>query len=490
MAVRIKKSTVKYLGGGLFFMSAISAFFLLNDEAEAAGAWWIALMLLLPGLMLALRTSLISIKAIALIVFFTQFITVPYFFHTPEAYKYQLFKPFGFMATDIFPIFVPSGIFLVLLVFFARLLSKFMGLSKPYICVVADTPLLKEKPGERLGKHNELYVTLIMIVVCLCTPLNLWMFKEGIGLTGVAPKSLPYHLSGVLVYLTKIVIPLYLGYLYLKTKRGLFITSVMVGYAFVLGLSTISRSAMMFIFLPVIYMAWVERKTIKLVSTTMLALMGYTVVSMSRNVVYSYMGGQITGNTTGGIWDVLQKTFSLNDVSFTPLDMLVAVVGRIEGIETLVLASQFDADKVGGAYTVILRVIVRTFCNWDIDDYHLAWIGYVLPQGFVSGGSLLSNVLMASNKNPFMLVIISAVVAFMVLMYEGLIKEVGRRYSVSGIIVSSAICFSSIMYFINAGSDILNMLTIALFMLLIISKFYKSGRKIYAKNIYLYDTKS
>ena len=86
------------------------------------------------------------------------------------------------------------------------------------------------------------------------------MFQNGISIVGVEPPRLPFKLSGILHYFTKYVVPLTLGYLYYRSPRNLPTALLLLGYGLLLGLTSVSRSALVLVLLPVLGLAWIDRR--------------------------------------------------------------------------------------------------------------------------------------------------------------------------------------------------------------------------------------
>jgi hypothetical protein len=449
------KLIIKWVGWVFFLMLVLSAYLVISNEINTMLAWWLTTLLLLPGLIYALRTQILSTQILSLIIFCTQFVTLPIFFIHPERYTYYYLKPFFFTVYEVFKIMYPVGLFMILLVWFTKIIAQsvnYSGYTEKYITDKDKT--LKKIKFLDPSINSWIYVSWIVIVITLITPLNLWMFKHGIGIVGVESPTLPYRMTGLLYYSTKYIIPLLLGYLYSKTMHGVFPTLMLISYALILGLSDLSRSALVLVMLPVLTIVWLERKWLLLAMTSSCLLFFFLLITAGRNFVYTIIGNKSEAITSDGVFGLLDKLLIQSDIDFSIIDILGEMLGRIESFQNLVMASQFDANAVGGKITIILRLFWQRFAPWDLDEYHLAWMGYTLPEGYVNIGSFLSQVLMASHGNLLLIVLIAALTALILITLESSITILAGKYKLPQEITLGGIGILTITFFIDSGSNV------------------------------------
>lgn len=264
------------------------------------------------------------------------------------------------------------------------------------------------------SRHSRIYGALIVLVISVVAPLNLWMFSQGISMVGVEPPRLPYRLSGILHYLTVFVVPLLLGFLYWKTKRSVFLTMILLYYSWVLGLTSISRFALIMVMLPVLAFAWLERRRWLLTFAGLGTVIGFAMVTSARNFVYIVTAGKVEAATGNSILTIIgniltEPDSSIRETAFL-LKTLVDIFERIEGFGNLVMSKFYDPNAALGPLGFLLRMIWRPFADIDLDTHHLQWQGNVLPEGLFNGGSLLSNAVILGNAS-LLWVVASALVA-------------------------------------------------------------------------------
>src|SRR5260221_2514209 len=167
-----RRALIRIGGAGVVLVSIGLA---LASEWSAVLAWWIAIALLLPPLLWALKTRYVVLITICSIAFATQFATVPFFYVNRENFAWGHVKPFGFTAWEAFPILGKVSLFLFALVVFFRWfypISLFGGslrklrsrMSRRFTPAVSDphTHLWFELAPRR---NSFLYVLLILLVV-------------------------------------------------------------------------------------------------------------------------------------------------------------------------------------------------------------------------------------------------------------------------------------------------------------------------------------
>lgn len=437
-----------------------------QGEFEALLGWWMSIGILLPPLLWALKTRYVTLRTICLLTFATQFVTLPYFYINRDYFGWGHVKPFYFTAVEAWPILAKVMLFLFsLIVFFTQLYRvRLIGGSEslrsrrfllPASPLKFRSFLSENAPHKKHGRRTSLYTFLLIILITILVPLNLWMFSRGISIVGVEPPRLPYKMSGILHYLTKYIIPLLLAYLYWNTKRGIFPMALMLGYALLLGLSSISRSSLVFVMLPVFAAAWFDRRLTLLIFAGLGTVIGYSLVSFSRDFVYVITSGNIEAVTNISVLSILTKIMLDVDIRLLEgafiLKAFERIFNRIEGFENLVMSQFYDPNAVNGPWDIFIGMIWQGFTDIDLDLHHLQWQGNVLPEGFVNGGGLLSSVVIIGNVNLLWILAIAVVVACILIILEKSVNRAVVRYGLSDLVALQIIGLLSIFFFIGGG---------------------------------------
>lgn len=452
-------------GGGVILVSVALT---LVGELAAMLAWWISIALLLPPLLWASKTRHVALIVICGLGFSTQFITVPISYIYRDNFPFGDVKPFGFTAWEAFPMLAKVSLFLFALIIFFRWFYRisFFGWAQRKLRAKLSHASMHSISGRQYQfadfhlkprRNSWLYMLLIILVIAATVPLNLWMFSRGISIVGAEPPSLPYKLAGILHYVTRYIIPLLLAYLYLRTKRNWFGMLILIAYAWILGLSSLSRSSFMFVVLPVLLLAWLDRRQLMLFVAGLGGVVGYYAITLARSFVLFATAGKSYAVTDINIGAILLNILSDPDSKILKYDSLVnalsGIFGRIDGFTNLVMSQYYNPYAVLSPFGFILRQIWRGLAPLDVDLHHLQWQGNVLPTGFYNGGALLSNAVIVGNAGIWWVVISAVVAAATLAILEKSTKRLFMHYKAPGLIGAAIIGFLSMVYFIETGGS-------------------------------------
>jgi hypothetical protein len=451
---------------GLVSVTIVSLLLVFAGEFDTMLAWWLTILLLLPPLFLAYKTNYVALKTICSISFATQFFTLPFFYLYRGTFPWGHVKPFNFTWLEAFPILAKVSLFLFALIFFFRILYSFtvIGGKSARINKNKHTALDVKKYlshndffDVRHNKNSVKFSLIICILIFALTFLSIWSYSQGIGLTGVEPPALPFRLSGILFYTSKYITPLILGYLYIKTKRGWLLMFLFMSYAWVLGLCSVSKGAVMIVMLPIITLAWLDNRKTMFMVAGLGALIGVSTADGARAYVHIVVNGKAEADTSLSIFTVLGKIFSDPDspmwnLNFLPY-LIYSIVARIEGFGNLIMAKYYDPDAVIGSWGFILRMIWRGLCNFDINLHSMQWQGNILPYGFYNGGALLSNAIIVSNSGLFWIILSSVVSAIILIILEKSCKRISSKWHSFYLINNFVVSFLSLLFFLDTGGS-------------------------------------
>lgn len=466
----MRRKTAQTLAIGASLIGVGSLAMAVSGEFEAMLAWWMVIVLLLPPLWWALKTRYVALKIICLLAFITQFVTVPFFYFNRDAFAFNWghVNPFGFTAVDALPMLSMVMLFVVCLIIFFKLLYRFRLLGDSgnlqsdrfqlHSVQSKERSFLAEKAHFlKPSRHSLVYGLLIVLVISVVSVLNLWMFSQGISMVGVEPPNLPYKLSGILHYLTVYVVPLLLGCLYWKSKKSFFLTIILLCYSWVLGLTSISRFALIVVILPVLASAWLDRRRWLLMFIGLGTVGGFAMVNSARSFVHIVTAGKAGADTGKDILTIIADILTEPDIPIREADLflktLLSIFERIDGFGNLVFSKFYDPNAVIGPLGFLLRMIWRPFAPVDIDSHHMEWQGNVLPEGFVNGGALLSNAVILGNANLLWIVASALVAAGILVLLEKSVQRVIARYGLPDPLASALIGFLALIFFIETGGS-------------------------------------
>ncbi|MBI5890594.1 MAG: hypothetical protein HZB47_07940 [Nitrosomonadales bacterium] len=415
----------------LLFVCVIGLFLLLIGESVAVSAALLVLLSFLPVYLVAKWVNSFVLKALIGIALVTQTISVPLFVIHRDAYAstgWNAVKDFTFTFGEFVPMYTELAFFLIVVVSCVALFINVFKFPKLRLDQSAASPVLKPATTT---KGIGYYLFLLILALILMTPLNLWMFSNGISLTGVEPPRLPFRLSGILHYLTSLVVPVVLAAIYAKTSRSYSPAIFLMLYAFVLGATQVSKGALLLVMLPILYFAVVDRRYVLLSLSAAFTLVAVQLVILLRNVVYVVTAGKSGADSEGGLMMTLDKMVNEGFDNFSITDTFLLIVDRIEGAQQIILASKFNADAIGGVTAAFQWFNFNPWNVFDANTYHMELIGITLPEGFVAGGGgLLSKALLVTQSEPLFIAAFAINVAAYILIGEWIARSICIKYAV------------------------------------------------------------
>lgn len=463
--MRIKKH--KVISNFLWVLGLFSLLLVLMNKWEMVGALWMVTFCLLPSMWLAMGTSYLGLKIYCATVLITQIVTLPSFYLQPDSYRFSNHRPFGFGALDALQAFLILGLFLWLLAFLVKIIECVYDSPLKQNAVANAMPDMdrrKEILSIHVPNHNIIAIS-ILCLMAISLPVKLWMFDMGVGLVGAPPPELPYRLSGILFYLFNYLVPFAVAYLYIKTKRNSLLLALTISvYAVLIGALSVSKSVVFIPIASIVAFAWLDRRPGILICGLILSGIGVLIVVGARAIVHVADG--LDSFTELGSLGTLMAV--IVDFSWSPKMLLVFVdiASRFEGFQSMYLASQFDADAVGGAWNIFLKV--SSFGQWGVVDHdaiHLEYLGYTYPKGFYGVAATFNSwMMMAVNKNNLMMLPFVIYAVTFLVVFEKTLKRVARKYS-SPPAIEQSILFFAILWFYTGPANLTCFLFLAVSMI-------------------------
>lgn len=386
-------------------------FFLINDF-EA----FILYIMLVP---LSLIFVIISfkLKSITLIIF-TIFFSLAhglfpaFFFLNKSSYTYS-----GWRAVKSFSFDIKEFLIIYSLVYFLMLIIILCSLVFSIIPKRNINSKLKisyfrysnknETSNNRINIYNYL---LILFIVMITIPLNIFMYYNNIGIVGLPQKELPYNLTGLLYYIRRFVIPLIIFFLYYKSNRSVGLAFFVVLASIFAGILSASRSILILGILPVLYFALIENKMIRLLFLSSITFFAYDCITIARNLIYEVGGNSIV--------QLFNFVFSNFFTEFNFYETLSQLLGRLYGSQSIILAYQYTLENS-------LSNIINFFLGQKlIENQALELYGLILPEdkAFGVGIGLLAWIIILADKSFLNLVVLGIVLAVYINVLESFIK--------------------------------------------------------------------
>ena len=481
----VRKLLLLPLIATILLLASAAVFLLAKDEENVIKLFFLVVIILFPSVLASMYVKSVALRTFIWIAFLTQLLGAPWFLYSRERYSYagwSAVKDFSFTLSEFFNVYLPIGIFLLLVVVCVDFLlfnfSRVPSFSDP----------LRINDGNQAGmltsrkrKNQSANFTLLIAVIAILAPFNLWMFKNGIALVGIEPPRLPFKLSGILYYFTKFVVPIALAIIYARTSRGSLPAFLMAVYGFTLGITQISRSVMVFVMIPVLYFAYRDRRRLLLFLSSVFVVIGFQIITLMRNVVYLPIEGRITSDTASGLLEKIKDLVETQEFNFDIFGTLFGLIARLDAAQGMVLAYQYNTEAVGGWLLHLKRFIYQGWVSIDSDAFNLEYIGLLLPSGFATGGGFLSQILILTQSNMFLVAFMAAIVAMIIFSGEILARRIGRRHVSHFLYVTLALLYSFI-YYIGPGNIFFwSMVLVYLIMLYVVPKNFRNYRLVIRK---------
>jgi hypothetical protein len=438
------------------FLFALFCLFSIG-QTDAAIVFCLVTILLLPSILLSLSSSYFGIKFFTITIALTQIIGVPYFIIKKDSYEHDgwlAVRDFKFSFLEFFNIYLSIGILLFSVVGIFFIINHFFPL--PSIASVSVEN--KEIKPINQGKDSTFLIAALIIFLI---PINITMFFFRIGLVGIEPTILPFKMSGILVYFTRYIAPIFILRIYAKSSRKIQSSLTILFYAMILGMSQISRTANIVMLFPVIFYSILDKNKRLLIISSMWSLLCFQASSSIRDFVYSTEKNRLFG-------DVLMDLSSvIDDIDWSQI--FFVMLGRLESPQWVALASQVNPSFMGSPWLMIQRIIWQEGTYFDTDLYHLEWIGITLPYGFYAGGGLLSNSIPIMNSGLMFAFIIFSIISIYIYIGEWMIRRIALKYE-STVLYYTLICLYTSLFLIGVGTFVFMCYFTLLIIMLLLKK--------------------
>jgi hypothetical protein len=253
---------------------------------------------------------------------------------------------------------------------------------------------------------------LFLGLVAVFASTNWWMYNNGIGLTGITPPELPFHLSGILYYTARFVFPVILTYLFTRFRPSIADLYLVIAYACFASLTSVSRTVLVLLFLPIFVIGFVEKRYLFSAIAGIIVGVMYPVIEFARNVVYLIQDGVSTRNVAFSLPAVILN--SASEYRFGGfLAGPLALVARVGGGQDVALAAQYF-NELEGPVRAFLRLYVFDF--WDMaheaQARMFAWAPDTL--GWATGdGGFFAHLLLVSSGSWVALILVAVYAGLM-----------------------------------------------------------------------------
>ena len=443
----------------IFLLASFSSILLQNFlVAGILGAIFLCLM---PSVVLSFFCKSISIKIFTLVILITQFITAPIFYLFPDQYMYDFHREFNFTINEAFAIFSKVGAFLFLLCLSFRVAEELTLKSS-----LSQKSLISVKNNEK-SSTNLIYLFFIFLLISFSLPAKFWMFNNGVGLVGIEPPSLPFRLSGILFYTFNFLVPILLGYLYIKTNRNKTSVALIFGiYYTLIGVASVSKAVALIGLAPIVAFAFRDKNWIIFSIGVFFLLLSVGLADAARALVYlTSSSGAILANNTEGLIEIIVSTFELFDL--TQLYLVIGdIANRVEGFQSLMLSYNFNPENVSSRWTFLIQAVNNSLAFIDHDLLHIEYLGVTISQDFYLVAASLPSIMLLATFNDWLMMLPFIIFTLIILIFiESQCLLFSKKYKVDLTIHNAIIFFLTFVFYIAPGSNIIIFPLVCMFLL-------------------------
>lgn len=324
----------RFVLGALTLWGIYLGYLISTDPASA----WASLALTPPFGIVAYRTSRsknIILQVFSLLGFIAHAVGAPYFWSRRANYSYfgsGAVKNFIFHLSGLFAIYAwVFGLFLLIVfltIFFDRINFGFKSeLYFPAICSVGGQRVVGSK------KTNDFLLAALIAFIAI--PLNIFMVRNRIGITGVLADPLPYRMLGITYYSRLCFIPLALAWLFPGSSRGWGISLLVAAYSIFAGISSASRTVLFLSLMPLLLDVYLNKRKTKMAALGVFAGASFLIVSASRD--YTYTSAVLSfSEMTSSTYDSMSSSSR-----FSPIDIIGGIANRLYGAQDMILSYQY-----------------------------------------------------------------------------------------------------------------------------------------------------
>lgn len=343
--------------------------------------------------------------------FIAHAVGAPFFFVSRNDYS---FSGFGAVGSFDFDLDAFLGMYVAVVTCFLTIVVFTVLADKTSAFLFADDSYPARNPAQSrttssapLSPSTMLWHDglIIVFIILVAVPINTFMYFNRIGILGVESPTLPFRLTGILYYSRLVLFPLVLIWLYGRSSGRNYLIVVVFAYALFAGLSSASRTVYLLSLLPVFFHLFLTKRYAVLAISLAVSLVGFYLVSASRDVVYGDHGADYEEL----IVTAIAALFEDERVSF--LRMIGQIANRLYGAQDVVLAYQYEPAEPwlalaryfiqgGTAYTVVPNL-----------NYEFYGLEFEEGSGFGVGIGLVTYLIVLGHSSLPRLIVGSLVVA-------------------------------------------------------------------------------
>lgn len=259
---------------------------------------------------------------------------------------------------------------------------------------------------------------IISVLILFMSLINLWMFNNSIGITGISPPELPYRLSGILYYLSRFIFPLIITLALIRSRATALSLLLIAGYAIFAAITSVSKTTLVLLFVPLLIYCSLNKRYLLAIFFAALLGASYPLVNEARNFVFLVDSGVSIRNLEYSIHQVIFNTIDNIEVDMV-LAAPLSILERIGGGQDVALAAQYDNELIGGPFVEFIRLYIFDFFNVTESAQSLMFDYSFDVAGYSPGdGGFFARMLLVAKD--------SRLILFLVGIYQGFILAIAN----------------------------------------------------------------
>ena len=451
----------------LFVFSIVNLFF--GNVSLCIGLIF-AKIIFIPSIILSSKSSMFSIKVFAWITFIC--IYSGFYFFYLKFDDYNQFIYFSYEDLDYLEVFAKVGLFLLVVIFFILFYEKYIKKSKFKYSENINISEDINVANNFKNKNSIFFVFLIIFFVATSIPLMNMMIELGIGVTGARPTQLPFKLTGISVHFFKTFLPIFLGVLYLTTKRNsVFMLLILSVFAIYGGAILSSKTIVIATLIIPLFFAIFDKRWLLAFLTLILINIGIELTILVRPYLYLAIDKVIYVNEDFKMMEFfLTQPVNINSINF--FNNIFLILDRILSFKAIYRASEIPVSDILSGFDVWLHTLdwnldqLGFFDKFPTDELHYMTLGYNVATGIYNLSSdIFTKFLWSINSSFLYLILMSLTISILFIVIENTIYNLKNKYHVNERFAKLAIVFFTLSITMHPGYPFLKyMLLIIIFL--------------------------
>ena len=334
----------------------------------------------------------------------------------------------------IYICFILNIFILVCFVSYWALSSIFSSFTREVQQKISRVFLLKNHTSLLTKRKKKIFSILLCIFIITLLPLNNFFYGAKAGIVGVDPDPLPMKLAGIYYYSIHYLMPLVLSLLFLRSSQSFLILVIVIFYLIWITILTVSKGPI--IIFALIYLISSENlDLLKKFLVLILLLFSFLLTAVLRSYQLAGFNSENSFKPNLSFSNIVKKiseniSNSEENIFEIFVSIVMQLINRFDGVQNYILASSYDASKVGGGFGVFLNVLYNGIVTIDPDSHHIQWQNYIPPEGVFHSGGLFSEVIIMTNSNVSLLLAVGFVIGAFCLVTDKFSAAFCKKYPV------------------------------------------------------------